>query len=86
MVFNGNLREYVPPTQLDKNFGGDADFEYEHDQYWPALVHMCEQRRIAYLKRWEAGGKRIGEHEAYLRGGDQKPLMALQTPDTSVVA
>ncbi|KAI9652980.1 MAG: hypothetical protein M1831_006309 [Alyxoria varia] len=74
MVFNQDLRKHVPPSQLDKEHGGDVDFEYDHTIYWPALNTMCEMRRAERKRRWEEAGKQIGEYEAYLRGGDQKPL------------
>ena len=74
MVFNQDLRKHVPPSQLDKEHGGDVDFEYDHTIYWPALNTMCEKRRAERKRRWEEAGKEIGEFEAYLRGGDQKPL------------
>lgn len=73
-MFNQDLRNYVPSSQLDKAYGGDADFEYDHSIYWAALDQQCRDRRAAYYKRWVAGGKQIGEHEAYLRGGIQPPL------------
>lgn len=74
MVFNQDLRKFVPPSQLDKAYGGDADFEYVHDIYWPALNKMCVEKRAAYEDKWIKGGKRVGEFEAYLCGGDQRPL------------
>lgn len=64
----------MPGAQLWKDYGGDADFDYEHELYWPALNKMCDERRQRYKERWTEGGKRIGEYEAYIRGGDQKPL------------
>lgn len=74
MKFNEDLRQWVPPTQLWNQSGGDLDFEYDHAQYWPALTEECARRRAAYKKRWEAGGMKIGEFEEYLRGGDHPPL------------
>ncbi len=77
MVFNQDLRRYVPPSQLDKAYNGDADFEYDHSQYWPALNRLCQERRAAYRERWVQAGSKIGEYEMYLRGGNQKSLVAL---------
>jgi len=74
MIFNQDLRKHVPPAQLDKAYGGDADFEYDHTIYWPALTKICAEKRAAYEERWVKAGKRIGEFEAYLKGGDQGPL------------
>lgn len=74
MIFNQSLRQHVPPSQLDKEYGGDADFEYVHSIYWPALNKICAERRAAQKERWIRGGKQLGEYEGYLKGGDQKSL------------
>ena len=74
MIFNDDLRKHVPPSQLDKAYGGDVDFKYDHAVYWPAINKLCTERRAAYKEKWIQGGKRIGEYEAYLRGGEQKSL------------
>lgn len=70
MKFNEPLTEHVPAPQLQTHYGGEADFEYQHDIYWPALNSLCEQRRKEYRDRWEKAGSKIGESERYLRGGD----------------
>lgn len=82
MIFNQDLRKYIPPSQLDKEFGGDADFEYDHSIYWPALERVCAERRAAMMERWIKGGKHIGEYESYLRGGSQAPLSEVSKGET----
>jgi len=74
MKFNEPLIDHVPAEQLWKHYGGKADFEYDHKTYWPALDVLCQQRRTEYRTRWEKAGKKIGEHEEYLRGGAKKCL------------
>jgi hypothetical protein len=74
MKFNEPLVQHVPAEQLLKHYGGNVDFEYEHAVYWPALNEICERRRKDYEARWQKAGKQIGEHEAYLRGGDATSL------------
>ncbi|KIV99448.1 hypothetical protein, variant [Verruconis gallopava] len=74
MKFNEPLTQHVPAEQLLKAYGGKVDFEYDHKVYWPALNEICDARRRDYAARWEKAGKQIGEHEAYLRGGDAKSL------------
>jgi hypothetical protein len=74
MKFNENLKQYVPAEQLWDQRGGDLKFEYDHSVYWPAWIEECKKRRAAYIERWEKGGKLLGEHEAYLRGGDHPSL------------
>lgn len=74
MKFNEPLPDYVPKAQLWNASGGDLNFVYDHDSYWPALDAECKKRREAYRQRWEQGGKMIGEYEEYLRGGNVKSL------------
>jgi len=74
MKFNEDLRAWVPPSQLWKAHGGDLDFEYDHAAYWRALQAETDARREKYRLRWERAGKRIGEFEDYLKGGDCKSL------------
>ncbi|WPG99245.1 Hypothetical protein R9X50_00205600 [Acrodontium crateriforme] len=74
MKFNEDLTQYVPVEQLWADRGGDLKFTYDHSLYWPSLNDECNKRRAAYKKRWEDGGKRIGEFEAYLRGGNHESL------------
>ncbi|KAF2763920.1 CRAL/TRIO domain-containing protein [Teratosphaeria nubilosa] len=74
MKFNEDLKKYIPAQQLWKKYSGDLDFVYEHDTYWPALNEECKRRREAYRARWERAGKRVGEYEAYLRGGEHPSL------------
>lgn len=81
LKFNEDMRQYVPKEQLASEFSdGDLDFEYDHSVYWPALIKMCDEKRAEKQKRWEAGGKLIGEHEDYLTGGKEVGAGAEQTP------
>lgn len=74
MKFNEPLVEHVPPVQLTKEAGGEVDFEYDHSVYWPALDEICAKKRKRETERWEAAGKKIGELEGYLKGGDVMSL------------
>jgi len=70
LKFNEDMKLYVPQEQLwSADWGGDLDFEYDHDTYWPALNEMCRKKREEKIRRWEAGGKQVGESEVYLKGG-----------------
>lgn len=82
MAFNEDLRKFIPGAQLDNHFGGDVDFEYEHDKYWPALNRICDQKQAEYKERWVAAGRRIGEYEMYMRGGNQKPLAEVEAAES----
>ena len=67
LKFNEDLRLHVPPEQLDKAFGGDLDFEYEHEIYWPTLVKLATHRREAVFAKWKELGSKIGTSEIDLK-------------------
>ncbi|KAJ9309887.1 hypothetical protein DTO217A2_525 [Paecilomyces variotii] len=83
LKFNEDLRRHVPPAQLLKSVGGEVEFEYDHSIYWPALNKLVELRQTAYRERWVKGGKLVGEHEDYLKGGAGKSLAETQGTSTS---
>ncbi|PHH60313.1 hypothetical protein CDD81_1868 [Ophiocordyceps australis] len=75
LKFNEDMTQYVAPGELwSSDWGGQLDFEYKHDEYWPALHALCRQRREARTARWEAGGKLVGESEVYLAGGSDQSV------------
>lgn len=76
MRYNEPLPTHIPKTQLMKDAGGDCDFKYEHDVYWPALAALAEKRRAERKERWEKAGKLIGESEVYLWGGEEDSVGA----------
>ena len=38
MRFNPDLVELIPKEQLDADFGGDYEYEFEHTSYWEQIV------------------------------------------------
>ena len=74
MKFNEDLRLWVPPSQLWDEFNGDLKFEYDHPVYWKGLQEITDKKREAWRQRWEKAGKKIGEYEDYLKGGNVKSL------------
>ena len=74
LVYEQPLQQFVPPAQLLNTHGGDVSFEYDHAIYWPAIQKLTAQKKEAEYERWVKGDKRIGEYEAYLKGGDVKSL------------
>lgn len=75
MKFNEELKNYVPQAQLWNAYsGGELDFVYDHAAYWPAFAAETDRRRAAYRERWEMAGRRLGEYEEYLRGGNHPSL------------
>lgn len=83
LKFNEDLRKHVPPPQLLATFGGEVEFRYEHEVYWPALEGLAKERRTEQLERWVKGGSRIGELEAYLRDGDERSLAVVEGGDSN---
>lgn len=82
------MRQHVPPQQLWKDFQGDLDFEYDHSEYWPALMKLCEEKHSEQKKRWVQAEKHYGESEIYLKGGNatsvyQPPSQATETIDST---
>ncbi|KAF4573525.1 CRAL-TRIO lipid binding domain superfamily protein [Pleurotus pulmonarius] len=41
MRFNPDLLELIPKSQLDADFGGDYNFEFEPKSYWRQIVEAC---------------------------------------------
>lgn len=72
--FNEDSSLHVPKEQLLKESGGLVQFDYDHSEYWTALNALAAQKRAERKARWEKGGKRVGEYEMYLKGGQDKCL------------
>jgi hypothetical protein len=60
-------------------WGGDRDFEYVHDKYWPALVSMCESRNKSWLEKWRALGGTVGIKEWEYKGGATAQVLSDKT-------
>ena len=85
--FNEDMTKYVPGSQLLKECGGEVELKYDHSQYWPALTKLAEIRSNAYKERWISAGKKIGEREEYLRGGEgEKSLAETETKGEETAA
>ncbi|EMD32668.1 hypothetical protein CERSUDRAFT_87973 [Gelatoporia subvermispora B] len=41
MRFNPDLLELIPKEQLDADFGGEYEFEYDFEKYWEQVVSFC---------------------------------------------
>lgn len=70
LVFDQPFPDYVPTEQLDKEVGGDVNFVYEHDKYWPELIKLADEKKSKYVKRFEKFGSKVGLSEFDLRGDD----------------
>lgn len=68
LVFDAEFIKFVHGEQLDKDFDGLVDFEYNHEIYFPALVEMTKVRRATYMERFHKFGAGVGLSEVDLRG------------------
>ena len=68
LVFDEPFNKYVPLDQLDHLYGGDIDFTYKQDVYWPSLNEIAKTKREHYLARFQKFGSVIGLSEVDLRG------------------
>lgn len=68
LVYDQPFPNYVPDEQLDKDFGGNLNFEYNHEKYWPEMIRIAEHNKHKYLKRFEKFGSKVGLSEFDLRG------------------
>ena len=69
LVFNEDLTKHIPAEQLEKRFGGNVDWEYDHAVYWTNLHELSGKRKDEYTARWVSRGKKIGDSEFELKGG-----------------
>ncbi|GMM29822.1 phosphatidylinositol transporter [Martiniozyma asiatica (nom. inval.)] len=68
LVFDANFIDFVPKEQLDKEFEGNVDFEYNHSVYFPNVVKIASERRKHYMERFHKFGAVVGLSEVDLRG------------------
>ncbi|KAG7195490.1 uncharacterized protein KQ657_003253 [Scheffersomyces spartinae] len=66
-IYDQPFEEYVPKEQLDKEFNGLLDFEYDHDIYWPEMNKMAERKHQIYMDNFKRLGGKIGHSEFILR-------------------
>lgn len=45
--FNPKMTELVPAAQLDAEFGGDYNFEYDYPTYWKTITDFCHLVRLS---------------------------------------
>jgi hypothetical protein len=60
---------FTPDMIMKQWWGGDREFEYDHEKYWPALVQMCNQRVKEQMERWRELGGTVGLKEWDVKGG-----------------
>lgn len=68
LVYDEPFQNYVPLEQLDKDFGGKLNFDYNHEKYWPEMLRISTEKKQLYMKRFEEFGAVVGLSEFDLRG------------------
>jgi hypothetical protein len=49
--------------QIMTQWGGERQMEWDHDQYWPALLKMTEENRTKWMAKWKEMGGTVGLKE-----------------------
>ncbi|KIK62976.1 hypothetical protein GYMLUDRAFT_41278 [Collybiopsis luxurians FD-317 M1] len=80
LKFNPNVVKdnIFAEDQVMKDFwGGNQEFEYQHEKYWPALIQLCQARKEKWLENWRKLGGTVGIQEsAYKRDLQEEPEKA----------
>ncbi|EGW34984.1 uncharacterized protein SPAPADRAFT_58107 [Spathaspora passalidarum NRRL Y-27907] len=72
LVFDEPFEKYVPVEQLDVDFNGKVNFEYNHDKYWRRMIEISQEKKAKYMERFELFGGVVGLSEVDLRGDDSE--------------
>ncbi len=70
---------------MNEHWGGTADFEYEHEKYWKALVEMTEKRTQTWLANWRALGGTVGLKEFDFKTGSDEMEKAIPQPQATAI-
>ena len=60
---------YITKDNVLKEWHGAQDFVYKHEEYWPALNKMCDERKREYMERWRQLGGKVGISEWEYKNG-----------------
>lgn len=88
MRFNPDLLDLIPKSQLDSDFGGDFDFEFDHEAYWKQIVDFCGIAEDGTrLEGYFDGPKNVhAEFLSQQSHADTEPDTALHTSTSSATA
>lgn len=84
MQFNPQLIKdniFSPDMVMAGSWGGEKNFEYVHEEYWPTLVEMCDSRKETWMEKWRTLGGKVGVKEWEYKGGDERELRADSASD-----
>jgi len=77
---------FEPDMVMKKWWGGNVEFEYEHDKYWGELVDLCKKKTDAEMKCWKEMGGKIGTSEWEVKTAATKILQAGYVSEKVVAA
>ncbi|GMG19216.1 unnamed protein product [Ambrosiozyma monospora] len=87
LVFDADFSNFVRAEQLDKDFNGLVDFQYDHSVYHPKVCQMAHDYRQHYMDRYFKFGGGVGLSELDLRGvGEELTVPIGLQPDDDVEA
>ncbi|KAG2732461.1 hypothetical protein G9P44_004878 [Scheffersomyces stipitis] len=81
LVFDQPFVDYVPVGQLDKDFNGEVNFEYDHSKYWERMVEISQEKKKVYYDRFVLFGSKIGLSEVDLRGTHEELIHQIPSLD-----
>jgi hypothetical protein len=65
LLFNPRVVDdgHFAASQVTEAWGGERHFQWNHEEYWPALVKICEEQKSAWIVRWKELGGTVGIRE-----------------------
>ena len=54
---------FAPEEIMTEAWGGKAEFEWKHEEYWPTLIEMCDAQRDRWTQAWKELGGKVGVKE-----------------------
>ncbi|KDR85491.1 hypothetical protein GALMADRAFT_218588 [Galerina marginata CBS 339.88] len=79
MRFNPDLFELIPASQLDADFGGEHEYEFEPESYWDQIVAACGVTPKGTRVDFPPASTATSEPQVYI------DAMGTTTPDIAAV-
>lgn len=82
-----DLREFFSPIRL-RIVSQECGPKQRHDEYFPALTKLCQERKAANLERWRLYGEgKCGLSETVIRGASSPEKTELaHSPAATIIA
>jgi hypothetical protein len=56
---------------MQQIWGGNLDFEYQHEKYWQHLIRFTDERKRRWKERWKELGSLVGTREWRYKQGEE---------------